>query len=228
MYKVYIVEDDPMVSSINERFINKFDKFKVVGSSLSGKGLAENIDLLKPDLLLLDIYMPGINGIELLKEIRKNNKRLEVIMVTAAQDVDTITEALSLGVMDYLIKPYDFSRLKKALENFIIKVDLIKDSKILTQKDLDKINNLGYIHPIGESSDQEMPKGLDELTLNKIQNIINLAERPLSSSEVGEILSVSRITARKYLEYLAESNLIQIHLKYGNTGRPTRLYQRIK
>ncbi len=228
MYKVYIVEDDPMVSSINERFINKFDKFKVVGSSLSGKGLAENIDLLKPDLLLLDIYMPGINGIELLKEIRKNNKRLEVIMVTAAQDVDTITEALSLGVMDYLIKPYDFSRLKKALENFIIKVDLIKDSKILTQKDLDKINNLDYIHPIGESSDQEMPKGLDELTLNKIQNIINLAERPLSSSEVGEILSVSRITARKYLEYLAESNLIQIHLKYGNTGRPTRLYQRIK
>jgi len=195
---------------------------------LSGKGLAENIDLLKPDLLLLDIYMPGINGIELLKEIRKNNKRLEVIMVTAAQDVDTITEALSLGVMDYLIKPYDFSRLKKALENFIIKVDLIKDSKILTQKDLDKINNLDYIHPIGESSDQEMPKGLDELTLNKIQNIINLAERPLSSSEVGEILSVSRITARKYLEYLAESNLIQIHLKYGNTGRPTRLYQRIK
>lgn len=226
MYKVYIIEDDPMVSSINERFINKLDNFKVIGKSLTGIDVLTKITSLNPDLILLDVFMPGLNGIELLEEIRRASIKVEIIMITAAQDVATITDALQLGVIDYLIKPYDFTRLKKALDSFATKVELIKDSKTLTQQDLDKIKNMNHSENNNITQSIDLPKGLDEITLSKILNIIITSEYPLSSSEVGDKLSVSRITARKYLEYLADKNSIQIHLKYGNTGRPTRLYQK--
>lgn len=227
MYKVYIIEDDPMVKSINERFINKLDNFHVIGSSSSGTHALKNINKLKPDLILLDIFMPGISGLELLRQLRIENKGYEIIMVTAAQDVETITEALRLGVIDYLIKPYEFSRLKQALDNFITKITLIKDSTTLTQKDLDKIhfiksNRVESIHDLQES----LPKGLDKITLNKIHIIVNSSKKSLSSSDVAKVMEVSRITTRKYLEYLAEKNIIDIKLQYGNTGRPTKLYHK--
>lgn len=227
MYKVYIVEDDPMVTSINERFINKLENFCVIGSSSSGTQALENINKLKPDLILLDIFMPGINGIELLKQLRTENEEYEIIMVTAAQDVETISEALRLGVIDYLIKPYEFSRLKQALDTFITKVTLIKDSTTLTQKDLDKIHfiknkHIESIHDLQEN----LPKGLDKITLNKVHIIINSSKESLSSSDVAKTMGVSRITTRKYLEYLAEQKLIDIKLQYGHTGRPTKLYHK--
>lgn len=232
MYKVYIIEDDPMIIKINEKFINKLENFHVIGSSSSGTQALKNINKLKPDLILLDIFMPGMNGIELLKKLRTEDNKYEIIMVTAAQDANTISEALQLGVIDYLIKPYEFSRLQQALDVFINKVTLMKNSATLTQKDLDKINFI-EVKNIGSENiesrkyfQEDLPKGLDEITLNKVYTIINSSDEPLSSSSVANLMDVSRITTRKYLEYLVEQNIIELKLKYGHIGRPTKLYQR--
>lgn len=225
MYRVFIVEDDPMVMSINERFVNKMPNFKVVGTSSSGVDALEKLDKLKPDLLLLDVFMPSKNGLDILKQLRRNENHCEVIMITAAQDVHTISEALRLGVLDYLIKPYDFSRLKKALESFIVKMELINEFKTLTQEELDEIQFVKK-DEANSHNDVSTPKGLDEITLEKVKNIISQSNKALSSSQVGSMMSVSRITARKYLEYLVDTKHIEIELKYGSAGRPTRLYRK--
>lgn len=227
MYKVYIIEDDPMITRINEKFINKLDNFRVIGSSSSATHAIENIDKLNPDLILLDVFMPGLNGIDLLKQFRAGNKKYEVMMITAAQDTETISEALQLGVIDYLIKPYEFSRLKKALDSFVAKITLIQDSSILTQNELDKIHFINNKSVESQQAFQEnLPKGLDKITLNKVHTIIESTKNALSSKDVAKTMGVSRITTRKYLEYLAQQNIIDIHLQYGSTGRPTKLYNR--
>lgn len=225
MYRVFIVEDDPMVLSINERFVNKMSDFKVVGTSSSGTEALEAIHKLKPDLLLLDIFMPGKNGLDILKQLRHSENNCDVIMITAAQDVSTISESLRLGVLDYLIKPYDFNRLKKSLESFLKKMELINESKTLTQKELDEIHFIKKDEQLSNNK-TTTPKGLDDITLEKVINVIESSNKALSSTEVGIIMSVSRITARKYLEYLVDTKHIEIQLKYGNTGRPTRQYKK--
>ncbi|WP_352419502.1 response regulator [Proteiniborus sp.] len=226
MYKVFIVEDDPMVLSINKRFVEKLPDFKVIETSKKGKEAVAKIVEMEPDLILLDVFMPEQSGLDLLREIRNSQTNSEVIMITAAQDAETVTEALRLGVIDYIIKPYNFARFKQALEVFISKMNTIKDITSFTQSEIDQMKNLMQVtgDELSSSKDEELPKGLDKITLNKIKDAIDESDKPMSSSNMAKLLGLSRITTRKYLEYLVDTGVLELLLEYGGVGRPTRLY----
>ena len=119
IYKVLIVDDDPMVAMINEQYVCKNKQFKVAGSCRNGKEAIEFLEANPTDLVILDVYMPDMDGLETLKKIREKKISSEVIMVTAANDSGTLEETMHLGVLDYLIKPFAFERFQVALEKFI-------------------------------------------------------------------------------------------------------------
>ena len=138
-YRVLIVEDDPMVAMINSQFVRKIDGFEVAGMCRNG---LEAIDFLGEndvDLILLDVYMPVMNGTDTLKKIRTMKKTAEVIMVTAANDSATIEETMHLGVHDYLVKPFTFERFCSSLEKFKAKKQLLQENSTMDQSCIDNL-----------------------------------------------------------------------------------------
>ena len=122
MYKVLIVEDDPMVAMINEQYVRRNKQFCVVGVCKDGKSALEYLKENTVDLIVLDVFMPHMDGFETLQQIRKNKISAEVIMVTAANDRESLEEALHLGIIDYLVKPFTFERFQMALEKYVAQI----------------------------------------------------------------------------------------------------------
>ncbi len=224
-YKVLLIEDDFKVAEINADYVKKIEGFSVVGMA---KSAAEAIAFLKqqvPDLILLDIYIPDVERLELLWEIRQDYKGVDVIMVTAAKEIGIIEEAMRGGIVDYIIKPFDFSRLKKALKDYHEKKSALANKAVINQKDVDHFIS-GSTCPQRTGPIQEMlPKGISELTLSKVEKIITqYIDDGVTADNLGKKIGVSRITARRYLEYLVQLGKLQAELKYGKIGRPERRY----
>lgn len=219
--KVFIVEDDPMVALINTRFVENLPPFKVIGTSSTEENALETISKLRPDLILLDIYLPQGNGLDLLKQIRYLGLPIDVILVTAAKDSATIYESLRFGAIDYLIKPFDFERLQQAFNNYLRLRQLISKNIDLKQEDLDKLN----MPSDEDKSLTDLPKGVHLLTLEQILSFLLKQDQPLSCQQIASALNMSKITVWRYLEYLTDNGKLKVDLVYGTVGRPTKYYR---
>ena len=166
MYKVLIVEDDPMVAMINEQFVSRHKDFTVSNKCSDGKSALECLEDNDVDLIILDVYMPYMDGFETLRQIRKKQIPVDVIMVTAANEREQLKEGLHLGVVDYLVKPFTFERFKVALDKFITQVEALKDLDKVNQKNIDFL-----IDKSRKTTNELYPKGIQEKTL---QTIIHL------------------------------------------------------
>jgi response regulator of citrate/malate metabolism len=211
-----------MVAHINKKFTEKVPPFKVVGTSFDSDDAIEKIKELKPDLLLLDIYLPQKNGLYILQEIRQQNIPIDVIMVTAAKDTATIHQALRFGAVDYLIKPFDFERLQQALCNYLNLRQLMDKNLNLSQEELDKLNSFN-LNTINTAT--ILQKKVHQLTLDQITNFLLEQNQPLSCQQIASALAISKVTVWRYLEYLADKGNVKIQLEStGFSGRPTKLY----
>jgi response regulator of citrate/malate metabolism len=226
MIKVLVVEDDPMVAYLNQRYIDSVGGFTVVKNVGDGETALEILRQESIDLVILDIYMPKINGLELLEEIRKRFLQVDVILVTAAKELEVIDKALKLGAVDYLIKPFKFERLKDALEKYRNRYKFFNEEGSVSQEDIDRLTK-------GRTSDvmrkKSLPKGLHAKTLERIRKKLQENnETFLNVDEIAEKAGISRVTARRYLEYLESIGAIEFEVEYGNVGRPSYVYRLIK
>lgn len=218
---VLLIEDDPMVQEINKAFIEKVKGFKVIATASNGKEGLKQIKKLKPQLVILDIYMPGQDGIETLQQIRVEKIELDVIVITAANDLQTIRAMLQNGAFDYIIKPFNYERIHKALEKYRAYYSTVSPSGSVTQKDLD---DLFFSEPRQLQASADLPKGLNELTLKQIQSFLQNQSEAKSAEEVAEGIGIARVTARRYLDYLVKNGSIHLDIQYGTIGRPVNRY----
>ncbi|MBO8172228.1 MAG: response regulator [Bacillaceae bacterium] len=218
IYRVLLIEDDPMVQEVNRQFIERVEGFKVVGTATNGVQGIEMIRELHPDLLILDIYMPKQDGLETLYAIRKEKHALDVIVVSAAEDVDTAHRALQYGAVDYILKPFKFQRMKQALDNYR-KFDRLKSKGSVTQEELDQM-----FYPGEKNRNEELPKGLNALTLKQVMDHLRQHRKPFSAEEVAKAVGIARVTARRYLEYLESIHQVRLEIQYGGVGRPVNRY----
>ena len=226
-YKVLIVEDDPMVAMINEQYVCKNQHFKVAASCKNGQEALEFLETNKVDLIVLDVFMPYMNGIETLKKIREKKISAEVIMVTAANDAATIEETMHLGVIDYLIKPFAFERFQVALEKFIAHHTILSENNTLDQSCIDNMISNSGKKVSAEQSDimeKELPKGIQKKTLLLIQEYLEQNPGWQTVGMIAEKLGISIVTARHYMNYLEEKEIITAEINYGTGGRPSILY----
>jgi len=222
MIKVLIIEDDPMVAEINKKYIEKINDFQVIGVAKDGE---EGYRLIKdsfPDLLILDIYMPRVSGLELLKRIRREGMLIDAIMITAAKESAEINEVLKLGAVDYLVKPFEFSRLKMSLEGYRERRLNLIGKESLSQEDIDAITLGNRIR--SKDMTVEMEKGIQRKTMELIKGFLKKETQAKSATEVAEGLGISRVTARRYLEHLLETGEVESDISYGTIGRPVNLY----
>jgi two-component system, CitB family, response regulator len=221
---VVIAEDDPRIAEIQKRFLERMPGFQLVGIAHGLQETRDLVEILQPQLLLLDVQFPTGTGLELLQEIRSQHTDLDVILVTAAKEVNTLREALHCGVFDYILKPLVFERLTESLENYQRHLNRLSSLESVAQQDVDTL--LPRSQPGPHSSDQtRLPKGIDVLTLDKVRVVISKADRDYSAEEVGREIGASRATARRYLEYLISTHEVGAEVNYGTVGRPERRYQ---
>ncbi|MFJ7645948.1 response regulator [Lysinibacillus sp. NPDC097279] len=214
---VFIVEDDPMVLEVNKGFLNKMSGFQLIGEAVNGRDAYDKIMIQKPNLILLDMFLPDMTGMELFLKIRAQRIPSDIIMITAARDAPTVQESLRLGAIDYLIKPFRFDRFERALLQYKNSTKNLLSTTNINQEDIDQW--LGIQHEI-----LELPKGLNNITMEQILSYLTTHHAPITSEQLAQNVGMARVTVRKYLDFLATKGTVHIELKYGTVGRPTKYY----
>lgn len=221
MYTVLIVEDDPMVAMINEQYIKKNKNFEVIGTCNDGRRALNFLENNDVDLLVLDVYMPHTDGFELLREIRNKKIIVDAIMVTAANDRESLEESLHLGVVDYLVKPFTFERFQIALEKYITQKHALKDLDMLNQTSIDHI-----MEHAQKNSEDLYPKGIQEKTLNLIlEHLKTVPDAWTTGDEIAKKIGLTSVTVRRYMNYLAQSGKVLSEINYETGGRPCMKYK---
>ncbi|MBE9397587.1 response regulator [Pontibacterium sp. N1Y112] len=225
--RVVIAEDDHQIAEIQRRFLDRIDGFELVGVAHGLEEAEDLVDVLQPELLLLDIQFPTGTGLELLRTMRSRNSETDVILITAAKEVETLQAALRGGVFDYILKPLVFERLQETLQNFGSHRAKLQAMQSIAQSDVDTILPRGGSAAVGTLPPQEqrLPKGIDALTLEKIRQVFSAQAQALNAEEMGELIGASRTTARRYLEYMVSTNELAAEVSYGSVGRPERRYK---
>lgn len=224
-YRVLIVEDDPMVAMINEQYVKQNKNFTVSTICRNGEEALNFLEGNKIDLIVLDVYMPVMDGVETLKRIRDKKISSEVIMVTAANDTNTLEQTMHLGVLDYLIKPFTLERFLVALEKFLSQKETLKQNSIIDQNCIDRL-----MTQIGTRDKKikptEYPKGINKKTLSSMIEYFNENPGWHSVDMIAEKLKISIVTVRHYMNYLVQQKSIVEDINYETGGRPCMLYKK--
>jgi two-component system CitB family response regulator len=220
--EVLIIEDDFRIADIHRRFINKIDGFVVVGSALTGAEAKDWISALKPDLILLDVYLPDMLGTELMAFIQIESPDSDIICITAASDVHVVKLAFRGGVVDYILKPLTFDRFQESLRSYEEKRKTFLNSGTLEE---DSIHLLWNHQKSNKSPDiLYTPKGIDPNTMEKVLHHLQEHVNGITAEKFGLVSGLSRSTARRYLEFLVAERKASAELIYGTIGRPERRY----
>ncbi|MCY8369433.1 response regulator [Bacillus haynesii] len=229
--QVFIVEDDIRNADIHQKLISKIEGFSVIGIAENFQDAKDLLPDVKPDLVLLDIFLPDGSGMELLWLIRQKLRHTDVMMITAAKEVEYVEQAIRAGAVDYLIKPIMFSRLKETLLNYRSYRLKVNEMSSIDQTDVDSLMaKRRSIMKEKQTAEADYPKGIDGLTLKKVAGVLNKSENSdgITAENLGRTIGVSRTTARRYLEFLAAEKHVKTELYYGTVGRPERRYKPLK
>ena len=224
MIHAIIVEDDSMVAQINKEYLLRFSDFQVDHVFGNGRDALEHLRCHPVDLVILDQYMPMLSGNELLRQLHTENIRTAVIMITSAAETAIVEESLRYGVVDYLIKPFTFSRFQEAIQRFLAMKTLLNSTPVVSQQDVDLLmrNAVADTQPALNT----LSKGLNQRTMQHIQDY--LREHPAdqhTSKSISEALGLSGVTVRRYLSYLIETEQMLSTIDYETGGRPRVLYR---
>ncbi|AMG31962.1 response regulator [Grimontia hollisae] len=226
--RVVIAEDDIQIAEIQKRFLERIDGVELVGIAHTLEDAEDLVDVFKPELLLLDNHFPKGTGLELLRRLRATNCETDVILITAAKEVDTLREALRSGVFYYILKPLVFERLQEAIHQYAAHLQKLREMEDLVQTDVDTLlpqrSNASATVTETAPAIQRLPKGIDGITLDKIRTVFADSDQSLNAEEVGALIGASRTTARRYLEYMVSTQELQAQVNYGSVGRPERRY----
>ena len=222
MIRTLVVDDDYMAASVHRSYTERVHGFEVVGEAHTGRETLDFVRELRPDLILLDIYLPDMSGLDVIQLLREpGGPSVDVIAITSAKDVDTLRRAIQGGVIHYLVKPFFFDTFRERLEKYATlrtRLDRIREAD---QGEIDRL--YGLLRAQGATS---LPKGISAPTLALVLQVLGESEESeVSAAAVADRAGISRGTARRYLEFLTSTGSIELSLRYGAAGRPEHLYR---
>jgi len=221
--RVLVVEDEAVAAQAHAAYVERVAGFEVAGVARSAIEAMRHLDGDPAvDLVLLDMHLPDAHGLALLQRIRLAGHGCDVMAVTSARDLDVVKSAVSQGVAQYLLKPFTFAGLRTKLEQYAAyRQQLTTSSGDLVQDEVDQL--LGALRSSPGSA--PLPKGMSADTLRLVTVALRSANEGVSASEVADRVGASRVTARRYLEHLAELALVERQSRYGASGRPEVEYR---
>jgi response regulator of citrate/malate metabolism len=229
--RVLVVDDDFMVARVHRRFVELVPGFEVVGEARTGQDALDAVTEHRPDLVLLDIYLPDMTGLEVLRSLRAEADPVDVLVVSAARDLETVQEAFRGGAVQYLIKPFTAEAMRDRLTDFQRRhrsvQSAVAGSGEMAQREVDAL--FGAASSARRASDAELPKGLTVQTLQLVGSALKAATAEegatLSAAECADEVGLARVSVRRYLEHLVATGHAEVSLRYGRAGRPERRYR---
>ena len=221
MIRTLVVDDDYRVADLHSAYVDRVPGFQVVARTHSGLGALESVDQLRPDLVLLDIYLPDMSGLEVLQRLREeDHPPVDVIAITAAREVESLRTAMRGGVVHYLIKPFLFTAFEDKLLSYAAARERLTRIGHAEQGDVDRI-----FAALRTVPNETLPKGLSESTLELVVQVLGRSRSGLPAAAVAEAAGVSRVTARRYLDHLCQLGRAELTMRYGGPGRPEHRYR---
>lgn len=220
MIRTLIVDDDPTAVSIHREYVDRLPDFTAVATTTSGTEAVQLVDTLRPDLVLLDMYLPDLPGLEVLRALRASDRPpIDVIAITSAKNVDVLRGAMALGVVHYIVKPFGFRAFRERLENYAAARSRLAVAQAPGQREVDRIFAL-----LRSGSDDMLPKGISAATLKVVIEILRTAEERMTAGDLATRAGFSESVARRYLKFLSDAGNVEYHPRYGSAGRPEHLY----
>lgn len=221
---VLVVDDDFRVAELHAQFVARVPGFVVVASAHTARGAVEAARSHRPDLVLLDLYLPDDSGLSVLRRLRDGpGPHPDVVVITAARDVPSLRSAMQWGVVHYLVKPFTFQLFADRLTGYrALWLQAQREGDVARQDDVDRLFGL-LGRPLGTA---QLPKGLSEPTMALIRAQFESADDDFSAADIAARTGVSRATAQRYLALLVQSQTLELTLRYGSAGRPEHRYKR--
>jgi response regulator of citrate/malate metabolism len=219
--RTLVVDDDFRVADLHCAYLERVPGFALAGRAHSGIDALQKVDSLQPDLLLLDVYLPDLSGLEVIQRLRDGeHPEVDVMTITAARDVDTLKSAMRGGVVHYLIKPFRFATFEEKLSSYAAARGRIARLAQADQGEVDRI-----FGALRTARNEPLPKGLSDSTLDLILQALRGSAQGLPATNVADVAGVSRVTARRYLDHLCRLGQAELTLRYGSPGRPEHRYR---
>ncbi|PQZ88623.1 hypothetical protein CQ018_16680 [Arthrobacter sp. MYb227] len=225
-FRVLVVDDEISTAQAHASFVSRLPGFEVYAIAHTGSetfaALASATEAGTPiDLVLLDMNLPDLHGLDVARRVRGKGNTVDIIAITAIRDLNVVRTAIATGVTQYLIKPFTFAAFSEKLTNYReFRLNLGTGGASASQASID--NAFAALRSAGPTP---LPKGLIPETLGAIGEVLKTSSVALSATEVSESLSLSRVTARRYLEHLAETNQASKAPRHGTRGRPEYEYR---
>ena len=220
---VLIVEDDARIAQIHSQILRQTPRFNPIGIAENLQMARTMVKIHKPNVIILDNYLPDGTGIDLFREIiaDKTTHKTSVVLITASDDIDTVKTAMKLGCFDYLLKPVSYERLQETLNLYLTLNTAMDAYDNLEQRQIDELFNI----QLRDKYQQLLPKGIESITLETIKRVFsqNVGVKFTVERLVQET-GISKTTARRYLEYCSANGLLTAENEYGKVGRPERVY----
>ncbi|MFJ4869584.1 response regulator [Streptomyces sp. NPDC088757] len=216
--RVLVVEDDPVAADAHALYAGRVEGFTVVGVAHSRAAAVRVLDRTPVDLILLDLYLPDGHGLQLLRALRAAGHAADVIAVTSARDLAVVREGVSLGVVQYVLKPFAFATLRDRLVRYAEFRAAAGEAS--GQDEVDRA-----LAALRAPRPAALPKGLSAPTLETVTRALRAAPEGLTAAEAGTAVGISRITARRYLEHLVTEGRAVRAPRYGQIGRPELRYR---
>jgi response regulator of citrate/malate metabolism len=218
--RTLVVDDDFRVAELHCAYVERVKGFTVVGKAHNGADALQAVERLGPDLVLLDIYLPDMSGLDVLQRLREEDRPVDVISITAAREVEPLRAAMRGGVVHYLIKPFLFATFEEKLLSYAGARDRMVRLGQAEQGDVDRI--FGALRTV---RNEPLPKGLSDTTLDLISQALSRSRSGLAAAAVADAAGVSRVTARRYLDHLCQLGKAELTMRYGSPGRPEHRYR---
>ncbi|HAN25296.1 MAG: two-component system response regulator [Microbacterium sp.] len=227
MIRVMIVDDEALTLELHRSYVERLPGFEVVAECTSARAAHRALVEQPPpggiDLVLLDVTMPDGTGVDVLRQARAAGVDVDVVAVTSVRDAEVVRQMVALGAVQYLVKPFTFAAFRERVEPFRDYRERVASATgAATQSEIDGV--LGASRPRVAAS---LPKGLAETSLRRVIDAVR-EHGPLSAAEAGELLGMSRVSARRYLEHLAGEGRIERAARYGSPGRPESEYRWVR
>ncbi|MFI0775266.1 response regulator [Streptomyces sp. NPDC021212] len=216
--RVLVVEDDPVAADAHRMYVERVPGYAVVGTARTGSDAQRLLERTPADLILLDLYLPDGHGLQLVRALRAAGHAADVIAVTSARDLAVVRDGVSLGVVQYVLKPFTFSTLRDRLMRYAEFRSTAGEAS--GQDEVDRA-----LAALRAPQPASMPKGLTQATLHAVTEALRGADDGVSAAATAEAVGISRITARRYLEHLVEAGRAVRTPHYGQIGRPELVYR---
>jgi response regulator of citrate/malate metabolism len=219
MIDVLVVDDDFMVARIHCGFVERIEGFRVVGTASTGEQAVAKVDELRPDLVLLDLYLPDMFGLDVVTRLRAARHDCDVLVISAAREAEAVRRAVRYGAVNYLLKPFGFDELRTRLEQYAARRNAPRATVVSDQADVDRV-----LSRSGSVATPALPRGLSTQTAELVERALREHTGTLSAAECANQVGISRVSARRYLEHFSGTGRAEVTLRYGAAGRPERRY----